>query len=385
MDALYVALALMHFAIGLVGVFVPVFLWSQGEPLWRIFLFIMLDSVYIVALVLLLPSFLRKVSDKSLMLISIPFASLYYLGIDFIQLYPFLFYFLPLAHSVHAVLFNTGYHIDFSGASDGDHLGRELGATHLISSLSNMAAPFLGGLLIAAIGFQFSFALGAILLFLAIAPLFYFPARRASPDLSSKTIIRYLLYRPLIPFTVSGAGYAMETMVGRIMWPLFIFLILGSVESLGAVMSLGLLAGALVTFYMGFLSDVGRRRKIILWSSSILSVIWAARAFLFRPLLIAASEPLGYAAGSSTAVAWGSQYYKIARNVPDGASFILSRELLYNIVRIPFLITLAAASYFVEPVLFLRASFIIAAAVTLLFIFANKTHTSTVSQSFLVK
>lgn len=382
MDALYVALALMSFAIGLVGIFVPVFLWKEGEPIWRILLFILLDSVYIVAIILAVLPFFRRLSDKTLMLASLPFAALYYLGLDFIKELPLLFYFLPLLHASYAIFFNTGYHINFTGASDGDYLGREIGARHLISSLTHMAAPFLGGLIIASIGFKYTFAFGAALLFFAITPLFYFPAHRASPDLSRKTIIKYLFYKPIMPFTVSGAGYAMETIIGRITWPLFLFIILGSIESLGAIISLGLLAGVFVTFYMGFLSDAGKRRKIILWSSVFLSAIWAARYFLFRPVLVSISEPLGNAVGNSLGVAWESQYYRIARSVPDGASFILSRELLYNAVRIPYMLILMVGAYFFEPVLFLKSSFVIAALVSLMFMFANMTHTSVVSRSF---
>lgn len=380
-NALYVTLALIQFASGLAGIFVPIYFWKLGMPFWKILFFFLLESAFFILITLSLVSLIKKLIDKLLMLLSVPFLALFYLGLNFFTEAPFLFYLIPFLRSVSGFLFNVGYHVSFAGAADGDSLGREIGAMYLVSSLVTLSAPFLGGLIIAASGFKGVFTLSTLLLFLAVLPLFYFPKRILSPDISQKTIREYLLSKPILPFTVSGAGYAMETMVGLIVWPIFMFIALGSIQEFGGVMSMGLLAGAAITFLMGFLSDAGRRRKVISWSSVLGAIIWLSRLFYAAPLAVAASQIVGNTVSSSRLVGWSSQFYKIARAMPSSGSFILSRELLYHISRVPFLALLMLLSRYLSLNSFFLTTFVFAAVLTLFFIPANRVHTGSLGNA----
>ena len=71
--SLYFAVALVNFALGLVTVFIPIFLWGLGYPLWKILLFYAIENVYFVLAAFLSIPLLRKMSDKSMLIASIPF------------------------------------------------------------------------------------------------------------------------------------------------------------------------------------------------------------------------------------------------------------------------------------------------------------------------
>lgn len=376
-DALYLTHSLISFAGGLAGVFVPIYLWQLGEPMWRILFFFFVQALSFVVLVLILIPVIKRLNDKLLMLYAIPFLVLYYYGFNFYSFSPALFYILPILHSFAAIFFNTGYHIDFAGSADADSLGREIGALHLITSLVSLSAPLLGGFIIAFLGFFSVFGLSAGLLVLAVLPLFFFPRRTVSPDVSNKSVFNYLLDKRLIPFTVSGAGYAMETIVGAVVWPLFMFMVLGSIKELGGVISAGFLVGSIITFITGFVSDAGRRRKVITYSSFASSLVWFLRAFFQIPSAVISSQIIGHAVGSSLMVGWTSHYYKIARVLPSGISFILSRELLYNLARLPFIAIIMFLSVYLSLQSFFMAAFIVGSILALSFILANKVHTST--------
>jgi len=375
-DALYITLALTQFVGGLAGIFVPIYLWNLGEPLWKVLYFFLLKSVFFIFLTFFSIPFIKKLSDKLLMLLSIPFLALYYFGLNFFTEIPAFFYLLPVLHSASFFLFNVGYHVNFVGAADGDSLGRQIGARSLVSSLVTLSAPFLGGVVIALAGFNSVFLLGTILLFVAVLPLFYFPQRSLSPDISVKSVWGSLNHKYLMPFTFSGAGYAAERMISTLVWPIFMFIAIGSVEKFGGVVSIGLLAGALVTFFIGFLSDAGRRRKIIWWSTVLYALVWFSRIFYKTPFAVASSQVAGNTVFNSLLVGWESQYYKIAKALPSPTSFILSRELLYHLVRVPFLAFMMLLAVYLPLDSFFAVNFIMAGILSLPFILANRVHTS---------
>lgn len=374
MNSLYMTIGLLYFAEGLMNIFIPIYFWKLGFPFWQILFFYFLISIsFVLILFMALPA-IRKLSDKMMMFLSIPFLVVYFLGLTYIPDLPFLFYVLPFMAAAGSLLFNVGYHIDFSGTADDGYIGREVGMRYMVGSLAQFAAPLAGGFLIAFLGFRNNFFIGSAILFLAVLPLFFFPKRNFSGRLNYRSVLRFLKDKALMPFTISGFGYATETTIGRVIWPLFIFLSVGSIENYGAVISGGLLVGAVATYLVGFLSDHGRRRKTLAWTASILAAIWALRPFFLNPFVVATSQVGGSGVKGALMVSWSSQYYKIARAIPNHEIFILSREMLYHLARILLLPFLMVVSYFFSSDQFFTFSFIIAALLSLLFLFANRFH-----------
>ncbi|OGF62062.1 hypothetical protein A2926_03185 [Candidatus Giovannonibacteria bacterium RIFCSPLOWO2_01_FULL_44_40] len=379
-DVLYFTIALLLFGEGLISIFVPIYFWQLGFPLWKIVYFYFLISLSFLILSFLIIPFLKKLSDKSMMFFSLPFVALYFIGLGYLQDYPALFYFLPPVLAINMILFNVGYHLSFSGAADGEYIGRELGMRHFVSDIVTFSAPFLGGLLIAFFGFRQVFLIASFFLLLAILPLFFFPRRRISPAVSARKIIDLLKDKNLMPFTISGIGYANERMVALIVWPLFLFFKIGDIRELGGVISLGLFASAIVTFSAGFLADHGKRRRLLKYSTWLFSGVWFLRPFVNTVAVATWSNIAGHVASSSLLVAWESQYYKIARAMGAGpqagglSTFILSREVLYHISRVLFLPVLMALGYLLPQNQFFFSGFIMAALFALLLLFSNRAH-----------
>ena len=373
-DALYLTIALLLFGEGLISIFVPIYFWELGMPLWRIIYFYFLISLSFVFATFLLLPIVRKLSDKMMMFLSLPFVIAYFLGLGSIRDYPFLFYVLPAVLAVNLLLFNVGYHLSFSGAADKEYIGREVGARHLTSDLVTLSAPFLGGVSIAVYGFKDTFLFASIILFLAILPLFFFPKRQVAPNIKRRDIIRFLEDKRLLPFTLSGIGFANEKMIAFIVWPLFLFLKVGDITKFGGILSFGLLASAIITFIVGFLSDQGMRRRTLKYATVLCSGIWILRHFLGTAFAFAGSHVGGHIANSAVMVTWSSQYYKIAQALPATSAFILSREVLYHISRSIFLPALMGLAYILPHAQFFAASFLIAAFFMMLFLYSNKVH-----------
>lgn len=377
--ALYLTLAILSFAEGLIGVFVPIFFWNLGFPIWKILLFYLLHSLIFLGLAFSFLPLLKKLSDKMMMFLSIPFMVLYFLGLGTMKMVPLLFFALPIASAMHSLLFNIGYHIDFSSVANRAQLGKEVGTRSILASTLSLAAPFFGGVLIAAAGFQTTFFIGSAILLLSVFPLFFFPNRNKSTRLDVRAITEVFKERELRPFTVSGIGYAAEVIVRGAIWPLFIFIAIGNFKEFGTIISLGLVVTAIVTYLVGFLADYGKRRNVITWTSIGNAAVWLIRPFVALPPTLVGVHISGNVVTSGLMVAWTSQYYKITKTVSDATAFIISREILYNATRVIFIAILMVIAYYAPTNVFFALSFVMAAFASLLFIAANETHSHLVT------
>ena len=370
--SLYFTMALVRFAIGLVNIFVPVYLWELGYPIWQILLYFFLEAIYFVVLATLSPVLLKRMSDKSMLLLSVPFFVLYFVGLSFLSYHPMLFFFLPILSVCKSILFNTGYHLDFSGASDKKDLGKEIGTRFMIGSLAALASPFLGGLLIGAFGFQHAFFLSAAILLIAIIPLLFFPKRAVSKKLSAKELWKSVLDKRVHPYTISNFGYANDLIIGAICWQLFMFLIIGSIEAFGAIISLGLLFSAIVTFLAGQQTDNGNRKKVLAITDFFTTIAWGIRLLASTVLGAALGQVAMDISRSSLMVSWTSIFYRLAKSAKNPTIFILGREIVINLSRAIFIPVLMLLSVLVSPVQFFRISFLLAIPMVLLFLVANK-------------
>ncbi len=373
-NALYGTLALTTFADGLINVFVPIFLWKLGFALWQILFFYLLHSIFFVILAFLVLPLLGKMSDKMMMFLSAPLLIIYFLGLNYVDTMPWLFYLIPFMLALNTLLFNIGYNLDFSQSLDDKKIGREIGARNTISVLVNFSAPFFGGLLIVLFGFPITFFIASFILFAAVLPLFFFPHRHLAGNLKRGQIIKFLTGCGIQNFNISGIGYSTGLIIGGLLWPLFIFFAVRNVESLGGVISIGLFASVITTYFVGFLSDAGDRRKALAVATILFSAVWIVRMFITSPGAIVLSNVAGNIVAAALMVAWSSQFYKIARAVRHPSLFILSQEILYFLVRIVFLSLLMLFAYMFTTQTFFLISFGLAALLQLLFLFANKFH-----------
>lgn len=377
--ALYITLGILSFAEGLIGVFVPIFFWNLGFPIWKILLFYFLHSALFLVFAFSLLPLIKKMSDKMMMFLSIPFLVLYFLGLGTMKSVPMLFFALPVASALHGLLFNVGYHIDFSSVANRLKLGKEVGTRYILASLLALAAPFFGGILITAAGFQTTFFIVSAILLVSVFPLFFFPNRNKSTKLGVRSIMPFFKEKELQPFTVSGIGYATEVIVRSAIWPLFVFIAIGDFKEFGTIISLGLIVTAIVTYLVGYLADYGKRRNVITWSSIGNALVWLIRPFVGLPPMIVGIHIGGNVVTSGLMVAWTSQYYKITKTVSDATAFIISREILYNAARVIFIPVLMAIAYFASTNVFFALSFVAAAFASMLFIAANETHSHLVT------
>ena len=164
MNLLYLAIFFITLGDALISVFVPIYLYQLGYQVTQILYFYLLVSIFFVTFSILGAKITSRFGEKHSMIISTPFAILFYIGLIFMNSKSFLlFYFLPLFMAFRALLFNYGFHLNFINHSNKNKTGNQFAFIQTIALLSTVVSPYIGSL-IAELNFAFLFIISAIIM-----------------------------------------------------------------------------------------------------------------------------------------------------------------------------------------------------------------------------
>ncbi|SRR3989344_1117127 len=325
----YLSTAIRSFAISLLGIFIPLYLYLELNFSFEqtISFFIFYSVIFAVATPLA-AKFSATYGVKHSVLVSVPF----YLA--FVALLYLLPYFnIPLLlisalMGMSQAFYWLGMHLVFHHVSDHDHRGEEVGARTSMTVISGMIGPFLGGLLITFFGFKALFLLTAILLFLSALVLFKSKEGRVRYHFSFKSVLNRDHWKDSLFFVSRGTA----VIANGVIWPLFVFVILGSYTSLGLTGSLFAGLSAILLWVIGKYSDHSDKRKIIRLTTIFDSAVWVLRAFVVTvPHVFAVTALAALTTGTREAPLGALEYDKARGEI---AAYFVSREVFICLGRI---------------------------------------------------
>ncbi len=356
LNELYACIALRSFASSLIGLFIPIYLWTIGILFSEIFIFYAILSFAHIIGVFFAGRFASKFGLKHTIFFSTPFLILY-----FFLIYPagtnlLLLYSLAAIYGLQSGFFWLAFHADFSKASKRNERGKSTSFIKLLIKLFNVAGPAIGGLGIVFFGFKTIFIIVSVILLFSVAPLFMSKDSR----MRRKFSIRQVFADQKLKEFFSFCGYGIEIGAAQVLWPLFIFGILGySISSLGFVSTVSLLCSLGAIFLIGVFSD--KYKKGFFKAGAIInSALWLVKIFIktvfevflvhgiygiLRPMITVPYDSINYDKANDTNI----------------LEYITFREASYHIGRLFFFIAMAF-------VLNLKIGFVIAAIASVLYI-----------------
>jgi MFS family permease len=277
LSELYVTMALHAFAMGLIGIFIPVYLMGLGYPLKEIFLFYIVAflSYFIVAAPIM--KIISKIGIKHSILLSSWIWIVAFTGLYLLETMAWVYLFIPVLFGVYWSFFWLAYHTDFAQNTEKIHRGEEVGIVNVIIALLSVIAPAVGGLIITFTGFQLVFVVAAILVILSSLPLFL--TKEIYPPFDYKMEEQFFLGHPKSVIGFIGQG-GEKAGAMRVIWPLFIFTSLATVLSVGSVTSIALIFGLVATFIIGKFSDISDKKVLTKIGTLLHSLSWAAKLFV---------------------------------------------------------------------------------------------------------
>ena len=389
--AIYTMHSIQGFAFSLIGIFIPIYLLTIGYSVAQVLIYFIVYYGLVAAFSFLAIFIASRIGLERTILCRFPFTFTYLILLYLLPQYAIPLFLIAVFAGLECALYWIPLHILFARNTQSESVGSSTGKLFAFPQIASIAGPFLGGLIAAVLGFPYLIGLVSIVMLFSVLPLLNLglkkePAALTGPAGLSRQLANwgrslYRDFRGLLPAKTSfrfdlGEGAKlfkkhpkfffaeifdnMGEEAEAIIWPIFIFLSLASIATVGAAGSLLAFGSIIFTLMIGKISDKVNKKTLIKMGALLLLTVWAARYFthadvailvttvlagFFMVLLLVPYTSLGYDAAKKDRTA----EYFVFREIPVfiGRALILSVALLLVAnLELSFLIAGAAYLYF---------------------------------------
>jgi len=340
LECLYSFRALMNLATSLISIFVPIYFYQIGFPIEKIILFFLLIAFYFFILNLFIHKIISNFGVKYSILLSIPFTVIYYLGVGYIEIYPFLFFILPLLTSLSEALLWVAYDLYFLKFSKEEFRGRQISYIYVVNIVTSIVGPLVGSLLIFNFGYNIVYFIVAGLALSSVFPLLIAGEFKDKYSFNYKNLLNFLLNRKNLGTNLSFLAYSVEFQIDILLWPVFIIMILKSVVDVGLLTSLTAFVSLIIVLIVGRLTDIKNKNYLIKIGSILTSFFWFLRIFVDTRIKIFFVDTFKKFSYNILLIPWEAHTYDIA-NKKNYLEYFIARQLIFKggrIIILPLLI-----------------------------------------------
>lgn len=185
---------------------------------------------------------------------------------------------------IHAALFWFGYHGLFVKRGDHNHFGKQTGICQTLYVLMGILAPVFGGLIIIKLGYQALFIIAGAIFALGVMIALLSPEIKPRRDARISDVLN--LFKNHKKMMVGYSGWAFEAALYGVIWPVFLFILVGRILVFGEIISAAVLLAAIITYLIGLIVDRIGGKEIIRLGAVVNCLTWLTRIFISAPLFI---------------------------------------------------------------------------------------------------
>lgn len=281
--AIYSNRIIQQIASGLLGFFVPIFLFIYFD--YYIQAVILFYGITFLLFGFLLPIGAKAMSKIGLK-VSMILGSLFLVGY-FVSLYLLsnnIAFALILTISfvtLFRMLYWIPYHTEFAKTTDDLSRGKEIAFLVSISTLVSVALPLIAGLIISKFNFSVLFLMSIIIASISIIPILLLKPVQEKYTYSYLQTFKELFSKKNRKSLFAYGGEGAEFIIGFVIWPIFIFQLLeGNYLSVGIISSSIILISIIFRLAIGNLTDKMSKRKIIRAGSFLHALGWIGKIFI---------------------------------------------------------------------------------------------------------
>jgi len=333
----------------LAGFFIPLFLFSFRDQIpvlallpfsdFQKGIFIVLTYYFVLRLSTLLTSILSgkiiaKLGTRFSILISFLFQSTWLLSLNSSQSHPYFLILAAISSGIHINFFFTPFYTMLSRYTQKRHTSQDLSVIELILQLISVVTPALGGLIIVILGYDTLFLLSLIgvIFGLVIACLMETHHFDHAPTLSE--FIAWMKEKSYQKLVISYTGRYIND-GALVLWPLYVFILVGSIVKVGYLYSLSLFLAMVIVVVTGFYVDHQKSRKPFFLSGGILSLIWLIKTQIISIWGIAIVDTINKLTSSFHWLYYDSLFMRRAKGSKD-LHFFVYREFVTSLIAIIF-------------------------------------------------
>jgi len=283
--ALYWASTLQGLAMAMLLLFEPIYLWQQGFGIKGVLVFFLGVYIFYLFLMPLGAQFATRHGYEHSMVVSTVIQVTYYATLFLIE--QSWWFALPAAalYALQKTFYWPAYHADFVRYSDKNEEGRQVSSLTIISTLVYIVGPLLAGWLITVGSWWLLFAFGSTLMLLSAWPLLSVPEIFTPREFSYPEAFKRLFAVESRKRLFSYFGFG-EELIALVVWPIFIYTVIIGYVEIGALVAGATLITALVTLYIGKITDDNKKVTTLRLSTIFYSLGWVARLFFMLPFQV---------------------------------------------------------------------------------------------------
>jgi MFS family permease len=284
------AMWLHALARSLISVYVPILLLESGYSLSDVIVFYLLFNTIDIPLNFVVERILRKIGARKVMILgtiaTIAFFGL--LGILPPDNWPLLFLLAVLAAVYDTLFWIAHVYLFIEVNREGIDAGKSVGALEGIRQLAYIVGPLIGALILIVLGKGY-LAIASIIIFaLSIIPLFRMRHVRDLPNEKKLSIRGHFSSLQDKKNYLILALWSVHDEVDGIIWPLFIFTVFGTIESVAIIPVMVSISTIIFSYLVGRLTKQHGIQMITIGAALVAS-IWLLRITITNPYLLYAS------------------------------------------------------------------------------------------------
>jgi len=274
---------LLQFGFSIVGIFIPLYIFKiTNSFFWILWFYLLFNLVIIISTLPTAKLIARFGSDK----ISFAGALVRLVFLIFLILAgknPFFFILAAIFWGLAVPFCWIPFHLSIVGTDHTLSFGKDATKINFTNKIGVIAGPILGGLIIQSFGFNALYSVSFVFIMLSGIPLFFDKYEFKFPEISFRAIKENLPIRQMPRLFLGFFGAGLFNGLQEVVWPIYVFLLVGSYRFLGDITSIGLFGSFLLLAVVGQLAD--RFGSKILKISVPLNILnWLSRIFLTAPL-----------------------------------------------------------------------------------------------------
>ncbi len=313
---LYLSMMFRSLATGLVGIFIPIYLYQHGSPVWEILYFYAIVSTVQLFANIVAAYVIARIGPKHTVLLSYVFQAITMVGLVSMYAHDIPLPLIAAAFGTANAFFFSAFHVDFSKVKHSMHAGKEVSWVFIMQKAGAVLGPVLGGVIAYLFGSQYIFVAALVVLCLGIIPLLATAEpTKTKQKLNFKNITAGQIKYDLFAY----AGYSLESTITIVVWPLFVGIIVfrdNPYIQLGSVMSLSIIASVVFARAIGALIDKRKGRKLLHYGAAINAVLHLFRPFSNGFSSVLAVNLVNEAATVSYTMPFTKGFYDAADGLP---------------------------------------------------------------------
>lgn len=279
LSEVYIAMSLRGFALGMIGIFVPVYILKLGFGLKGVLGFYVCYFAIRVFMDFIAARLVARYGPKHTLL-SGYITQIIAAGTFSLVEGGFPLWVSAFMWGASASLTFIALHVDFSKIKHSEHGGKELGFLNILERIGGVLGPLIGGVLASLFGAQILFLVAVIILIFGLIPLF----RTAEPV----KLRQKLEYRKLrvdkVKYDFISAGFIyIENTLCVVLWPAFLTLFVFTQNiygTIGSLASFGFLVSLATAYATGKLVDKKRGGALLKFTSVANAFVYSLRPFV---------------------------------------------------------------------------------------------------------